>query len=620
MNRASLHKDTNYAVLPVIGVVFGDIGTSPLYAIKSCFSISAIEVNEFNIIGLVSLFIWCLFYIVSLKYVYLALKMDHQGEGGILSLSTLVASCTKHQALPIILGILGVSFFFGDGIVTPAISVLSAVEGIAIIRSNLSSYVLPITLIIITFLFFIQKFGTAKIGYFFGPIMSIWFLALLLLGIYNIYEMPIILKAFNPYYAISFLVSHEWITLTILGGVILVVTGAEALYADLGHFGRKPIALAWNLIVFPSLICNYLGQGALLLKSPANIENPFYLMAPEWCIYGLVMLSTIATIIASQSVLTGIFSISYQAIMLNYFPRLKIVHTSKHFKGQIYIPAINFVIYILTIGMVLKFRSSEHLAAAYGLCIASIMLITSILLFILYYEQNNWKKIRLFSLFAPLVLLDIIFVLSNLVKFFEGAWCVLAISMATYYFIWIWRKGLKARQKQKCTPNLSLENFIKENVALHKNRIPGSAIFLCRVPFKVPNALEINVKHNKYLHEKVFCISFVNSDMPYSRESDFFSIVNIGNNFYQVIVRSGFMQKPNIHKLLNLLEEKSLLGKDHDISIFLSKAIPHKRNSKSVTKISEHIYYFLSFISQNATDFFNLPNHKVIELVVRYKI
>jgi len=314
--------------------------------------------NEFNVVGLVSLFIWCLFCVVSLKYVALALKIDHQGEGGVLALSTLVSAHKKHGRLAIILGILGVSFFFGDGIITPAISVLSAIEGISLISNNLTTHIFPVTLIVITFLFFIQKFGTAKIGYFFGPIMLVWFLVLLTLGFYNVYQMPIILKSFNPYYAIRFIMNHEFVSLAIIGGVILVVTGAEALYAELGHFGRKPITLAWNVFAFPSLVINYLGQGALLLKSPAAIQNPFYLMAPEWGIFGLVIIATFATIIASQSILTGIFSISYQAIMLNYFPRLKISHTSKDVKGQIYIPVVNVVMYILTIGAI---RNSNYL-------------------------------------------------------------------------------------------------------------------------------------------------------------------------------------------------------------------------------------------------------------------
>ncbi len=620
MNRSILHKKSDYALLPVLGVVFGDIGTSPLYALKSCFNISQIAVNEFNIVALVSLFVWCLFCVVSLKYVALALKMDHQGEGGILALSTLVFSHKKHRRLAIILGLLGVSFFFGDGIVTPAISVLSAIEGISIVSNNLATYVFPITFVIITLLFFIQKFGTGRLGSFFGPIMFFWFFTLLILGFYNIYQMPAILKALNPYHAINFIMNHEWVSLTIIGSVILVVTGAEALYADLGHFGRKPIALIWNAFVFPSLIFNYLGQGALLLKSPAAIENPFYLMAPEWGIYGLVILATLATIIASQSILTGIFSISYQAILLNYFPRLKVMHTSEEFKGQIYIPGINIVIYILTIGAIMKFRSSEHLAAAYGLCVACIMLITSILIFILKYEDNKWSIIKLFSFFMPLAFLDIVFVSSNLIKFFDGAWYVLAIAILVYYCIYVWRKGSEALEKQKFISNLSLENFLEKNLKQNQNRTPGSAIFLCRAPFKIPTALALNMQHNKYLHEKVFFVSFISADTPYFSESDTFSIHNIGNNCYQVIVRSGFMQKPSMHKLLNWLDRKRLLEKNDDISIFLSKGIPVKTKSKNLTGLSENVYYFLSLISQNATDFFLIPHHKVIELGVRYKI
>ena len=620
MHKSISHRKSNYALLSVIGVVFGDIGSSPLYALKSCFSISQIEVNAFNVVGLVSLFIWCLFFVVSLKYITLALKIDHQGEGGILALSTLVSSQTKHRRLAIILGILGVCFFFGDGIVTPAISVLSAIEGISLINNNLTTYVFPITFLIITFLFLIQKFGTDKIGSCFGPIMIVWFSTLLALGVYNVYHTPGILRAFNPYHAISFIINHQWVSVIILGGVILVITGAEALYADLGHFGRKPIAVLWNLFVFPSLVFNYLGQGALLLKSPAAIENSFYLMAPESCFLGLIIIATLATIIASQSILTGIFSISHQAILLNYFPRLQVSQTSKNSKGQIYIPGINIVMYLLTIACILKFNSSENLAAAYGLCVAFIMLITSVLIFILKYEDKKWSKIRLFSLFIPLVFLDIFFVFSNLVKFFDGAWYALAIAVLVYYCIDVWRKGSEALEKQKFISTMSLNNFLEKNLKGSQNRIPGSAIFLCRAPFKIPTALALIIQHNKYLHEKVFFVSFMVVDTPYYNTDDRFSIHEIGHGCHQIVARLGFMQKPSMHKLLNLLDKKRLLENNEDISIFLSKGVPVKTKSKNLTGFAENVYYFLSLISQNATDFFSIPHDKVIELGIRYKI
>jgi KUP system potassium uptake protein len=466
----------------------------------------------------------------------------------------------------------------------------------------------------------IQKVGTDKIGSCFGPIMIVWFSTLLALGVYNIYDTPGILRAFNPYHAISFIINHQWVSITILGGVILVVTGAEALYADLGHFGRKPIAVVWNLFVFPSLVFNYLGQGALLLKSPAAIENPFYLMAPESCFFGLIIIATLATIIASQSILTGIFSISYQAILLNFFPRLQVTQTSKNAKGQIYIPGINIVMYILTIGCILKFSSSESLAAAYGLCVAFIMLITSVLMFILKYEDNKWSKIRLFSLFIPLAFLDVTFVASSLMKFFDGAWYVMAIATLVYYFIYIWRKGAEAVEKQKFIANLSLENFLKEHLKRNNNRIEGSAIFLCRTPFKIPTALALNLRHNKYLHEKVFFVSFIIVDVPYYNMDDGFSVHDMGNDCHQIIVRSGFMEKPSMYKLLNLLERKKLLTGEDDISIFLSKGVPVKTKSKILTGFSENMYYLLALISQNATDFFRIPHHKVIELGIRYKI
>ncbi|MCD6055238.1 MAG: Kup system potassium uptake protein [Gammaproteobacteria bacterium] len=620
MPKIDAQKKLTPLLIASIGVIYGDIGTSPLYALKSCFKIGSLALVEANILGIISLFIWSLTLVVSFKYVYLVLKMDHQGEGGTLALSTLVAYHSKYRLLAMTLGIIGAALLFGDGTITPAISILSAVEGISVISPHLSRYVIPFTLVILTALFSVQKYGSSRIGYFFGPIMIGWFLTLFLLGIRYIVEYPKILYAFNPYYAFSFLFQHGWLGFSVMGGVILVVTGAEALYADLGHFGRKPIQLSWNYIVFPALLCNYLGQGALLLHSPEAITNPFYLMAPSWALNGLVILATAATIIASQAILTGLFSVAYQCILLNYLPRLKVKHTSEALRGQIYIPDINFLIYVLTMIAILKFGSSESLAAIYGLCVASIMMITTLLVFILAATHLKWSKFKIITVFVPFFCLDFLFLSSNFTKFLQGAWYVVLITAGVFYCIRVWRRGSYALEKQKVPIQLSLQDYIEKYLKIYSARIPGTAIFLSRVPFKVPATLAVNLRHNKWLHEKVFFVSFIILDTPYHDTNNHFDIQELPNNTFQITINSGFMEKPNLNALLHWLKQKSLLNKEDEISIFMSKSIPMRTKEPFLSEFSEHVYFYLYSIAQSATDFYQAPDDKVMEIGIRYKI
>lgn len=609
-------------IIASIGVVYGDIGTSPLYALKTCLAMSGQEINSSLILGIISLFIWSLILIVSIKYVKIVLSMDHNGEGGILALSSLASAVCPSKRRPqiIFLGILGMTLFFGDGIITPAISVLSAIEGISLMSHQLDLYVLPITVVVLTSLFGIQKYGTSTIGRFFGPIMIIWFVVLLTLGLYQIFQNPYILKAFNPYYAILFLKTNFKISFTIMGAIILVVTGAEALYADLGHFGKKPIRLSWTFFVFPSLMINYLGQGALLLSSPQAILNPFYLMAPEWGLKPLVVLSTLATIIASQAIISGLYSVAWQAMLLNYIPRMKVYNTSAQHIGQVYVPAINIIIYCLTIMAVLHFKSSKDLAFAYGFCVSAIMMLTTSLVFLIALEKWEWGWVKKFLLFGPLFLFDILFVSSNLIKFFEGAWYTIAITALITYLIYTWIKGNKALENQRVIVSMLLKEFVTTHLKNYPERIPGTAIFLNRDPLKVPSSLFMHLHHNKYLHEKVIFVSLLIQEIPYIKAEKRFCLESIEENNVQLVCNFGFKEVPDLNKILIWLEEKEVIHCREDVSIFISRRIPVSSKLKVLSGISEKIYMILVSLSQDAVDFYRIPPHKVLELGIRYKI
>lgn len=607
-------------IVSALGVVYGDIGTSPLYALRSCFNIGQYAVTPENVLGIISLFIWCLIIIVFLKYIYIVLKMDHQGEGGILALSKLVASRPAYRSIAILLGILGASLFFGDGVLTPAISVLSAMEGIAVTGSTrFAPYIVPFTLIVLTGLFAIQRFGSSEIGRFFGPLMALWFLCLFLLGISQIHKAPQILHAVNPYHALYFLLHHGPSGLLVMGGVILVVTGAEAMYADLGHFGRRPIQLSWTYCVFPALVCNYLGQGALLLQNPNSLVNPFYLMAPSWALSPLVIIATLATVIASQAIISGLYSITYHCILLNYFPRLNIKHTSEFFQGQIYVPSVTLWVYLLTVGSILYFGSSDKLALAYGLCVAGIMLITTVLISMrLWTEtQRQWGKLALLILFF---LIDSLFLSTSLMKFFEGAWYVLLISGIVFYCIQVWRQGSIAMEKQKIIIDLSIDHFVENHLKIYPQRITGTALFLCREPFKIPTTLAINLQHNKYLHEKIVFVALLSTHTPYQEESQRFDITELPHGIYQVIVRSGFMEKPHFHRLLSWLKQQGIIHHPHDISIFLSHGVPVRTTDPFLSGFAENVYFYLASVAQSAADFYQIPPQHVMEIGIRYKI
>lgn len=605
--------------LGAVGVVYGDIGTSPLYALKSCFSIMGLAVTPPNVLGVISLCLWSLALVVSFKYVFLALKVDHQGEGGTLALASLVASKGMFPRLAIALGILGAALFFGDGVMTPAISVLSAAEGLSLIHAYGSYGVIPLTLLILTGLFAIQRWGTSRIGGIFGPIMLLWFLTLGGLGIYQLLLNPFALKALNPYYAWYFFKLSPVSSLGVMGAVILVVTGAEALYTDLGHFGRKAIAFSWQGLVFPALVLNYLGQGALLLRKPFSVDNVFYLMAPEGGLFPLFLLATAATVIASQAVLSGIFSVAYHSIVLNYLPKLKIIHTSEVFRGQIYIPAVNTFIYVLTIVAILLFQSSEKLSLAYGLCVANIMLITSLLL-VFYYGAKQRKKRLITLLLIPILALELVFIVSSSAKFIHGGWYVLAITAFVYYSMRVWQKGSSLRRDAPTSPPEPLDLFLRHHLLNYPQRLPGAALFLTASSEPLPLSLISHIRHNTYLHESVFILYVQTLSLPYCEKPFPLDIQEKVLGSYVMHLYSGFMQRPNLYKLLEDLKAQGLVKDKELVSIFVSKKLALRSEKPFLSGFSENLYYYLSLLSRNDSDFYAMPPEQVLELGVPYSI
>lgn len=609
-------------MLGAIGVVYGDIGTSPLYALKSCFSIGGLPVTPENVFGLISIFIWSLLLIVTIKYIVFVMRVDEEGEGGILILSSICEKLDlgKYLVVPMVLGIVGAALIFGDGVITPAISVLGALEGLQIISPWLSEHTVIFAFIIITILFYIQKNGSGGIGMYFGPIMIIWFTVISVLGLVSIFRDPTILLAFNPYYAAMFFVHNGWMALLTLGGAILVVTGAEAIYADMGHFGRKSIAMSWLSFVLPALLLNYLGQGALLLSSPGSIENPFYFLVPVDAIYPMIVLSTLATIIASQAIISGVFSLVWQGIMLNYLPRLTVLHTSSEQMGQVYLPSINLVLYIFTISAVVVFRSSENLAVAYGLSVAGCMLITSFLLLLVAIKKWEWPLSYILLLFVPLLSMDFMFFGTNLIKILEGAWYAVLVTSIAAYTIFVWIKGSAALEDQKSSPHKGLKSFIQDYRKKHRTFIPGTGVFMTRNLNKVPSSLIIHLNHNKFMHKKLIFISVILQNVPKVTGENKYVFHQLMPSVYTITARFGFMEEPSLRKVLNWAKTNELIESEEELSFILSKGVPVISAYSKLSRFGELLYIFLSKNSLSAYEFYSIPNHLVVELGVRYRV
>jgi KUP system potassium uptake protein len=612
--------------LAALGVVFGDIGTSPLYTIKEVFSVGThpVPLNEANMFGILSLIVWALIMIVSVKYVAFIMRADNRGEGGIMALLALAshnaAGNLKKQHTIMLLGILGACMFYADGMITPAISVLSAVEGLELSAPILHPLILPITLLILFFLFWAQSKGTALVGAFFGPIMLLWFGILGVLGALSIMHNPTILHAINPIYAVHFFTSSPWIAFVALGAVVLAVTGAEALYADMGHFGRLPIRLAWFGFVLPSLILNYFGQGALILLHPESVKNPFYLLAPEWMLFPLIIIATLAAVIASQAVITGAFSVSRQALQLGYLPRMHVEHTSESEEGQIYMPRISWGLMLAVMVLVLSFKSSGNLAAAYGIAVTGDMVITTLLAGIVFHNLWGWGKVRTGLLVAMFLTIDISFFSANVLKIPDGGWFPLAIGIVIFTLMLTWKTGRTMVYTRLRNEAMALEPFIEAIGAHPPTRVPGTALFMTPNPDGVPHAMLHNLKHNKVLHEKIVILTVKFLDYPHTSEEERVKLEILPHEFYKVTVQYGFKDEPDLPRDLLLCADKGIVLDEMDTSYFIGKEILIASGKSGMAFWRKKIFIGLFRSAETITNQFKLPPNRVIELGSQLKI
>ncbi len=613
-------------MLAALGIVFGDIGTSPLYALKECFSPEhGIAFSNEALFGVISMMIWALFIVVTFKYVFVVMRADNKGEGGVLSLMALalrsMKSDSKQYFLVMVLGMLGACMLLGESVITPAISVLSAVEGIAVATPALTDAVIPISLIILVCLFLIQKYGTSAVGQLFGPITLTWFLVLAILGVMNITHSPGIVWAFNPMYAIHFVIDHPLTAFIVMGAVVLVVTGVEALYLDMGHFGKSPVRLTWLFIVLPCLLLNYLGQGALLLANPTAISNPFYLMVPEWALWPVIGLATAATVIASQAVISGAFSLINQAILLGFVPRMNILHTSVSERGQIYIPAVNWALLIMVIVTVLEFRESVSLAAAYGLSVTSTMLVTTILLSIVMRREWHINPIIILCMIVIFLVIDIGFWTATLIKIKDGGWYPITLALVMFTCSLTWYRGRKLLRDKLIAESIPLEGFIQNLLAHPPHRVEGTAIFLTPHIDFVPAAMLHNLKHNHVMHERVFFLKLSTWDVPFVRDEDRLSLKDLGGNVYVVRSVHGFKETPDINKVLDLITKQYGLPFDlMDTTFFLARDAITPSKSPGMAVWRERLFAWMMQNAAKPSDFYNIPANRLVELGAKVEI
>lgn len=610
-------KRTFTLSLAALGVVFGDIGTSPLYAVRECFyGDFGVEPTSVNIMGAISLIFWALILVISIKYLILILRADNNGEGGILALMELVLPKKKKTKRLVILtlGLFGAALLYGDGMITPAISVLSATEGLKIATPFFEPYVIIITILILTGLFIFQKRGTHGVGMIFGPLILIWFLCLATLGVFSIVKTPQILEAANPYHAVEFFMVHHWHGIFILGAVFLVVTGGEALYADIGHFGKTPIRWAWFTVVLPCLVLNYFGQGALLLRDPSLIENPFYHLAPKWSLYPLVIIATIATIIASQAIITGAFSLTFQALQLGYFPRIKVVHTSEKEEGQIYMPHVNWIIFIGTISLVLAFQTSGRLASAYGIAVTTTMVITTILAFIAMRKLWKWPLIITIFVTIFLLIIDLSFLYANIDKIPDGGWVPLLVAAGIYFIMTTWYKGRRILSVQLTKIMEPLNRFVKNLDVKDIKRVPSTAIYFSQSLDRTPPALIQNVNLNKVVHEQVIIITIHYKSVPHVGEDKRIKLKKLEKGFYKVIITYGYMDRTNVPKSIELLKKFDMEFDASELVYFIGRETIIANGTLGMPEWRENIFSFLSRNSQRATRYFKLPPKQVFEI------
>ena len=618
-------KQLTTLALSAIGVVFGDIGTSPLYAVKEVFH-GDLPIDQIHVLGVLSLIFWSLTLIVTVKYAIFIMRADNKGEGGIMALMALALFGSqdkpRRKQFIITIGLLGASLFYGDSIITPAISVLSAVEGLQVIEPRLEEYVIPITIAVLSLLFFVQAKGTATVGRMFAPVMCFWFAILAVLGVSNVIKEPTVLMAINPYYGVNLLFEMGWEGFLIMGSVVLAITGAEALYADMGHFGLKPIRYAWFGFVFPALLCNYFGQGALLLQHPEAIQNPFYLLAPDWALYPLLVLSTVATVIASQAVISGAFSITRQAIQLGYCPRMTILHTSGEEMGQVYLPAVNWILMVSVFILVFSFKSSTSLASAYGIAVTGTMMVTTILAFFVIQALWQWKTYTSILFLVVFLSIDFLFLSANTLKILSGGWLPLLVGAVLFFVMTTWIKGRTLLAEHMAERKVLFEE-LEENLEQHQlTTVKGSAIYLTRILHGVPPVLLNNLKHNHALHEQIVVLTIVTTDEPYVEESRRVKIRSFGKdrNFYRVKLYYGFQQSQDVRRALSLSIEEGLGIDPKYVSFFVgSENITFKRNSK-MPKWRRSLFMFLVHNASTAIEFFRIPVDQVMEIGIRVEL
>jgi len=617
---ADTHPHTGFWTLAIgsIGVVYGDIGTSPLYAFRESILAATgggAAASEPVVLGILSLIIWALVFIVTVKYVIVLLRADNKGEGGTLALMALASRALgRTSGAIILLGIISGALFYGDAIITPALSVLSAVEGLKIATPAFDAYVVPITVVILIALFWVQSHGTARVATFFGPLMMVWFAAIAAGGLWHIGQHPAVLFAFNPWHGISFLIHHGIVAFFTLGAVFLVVTGAEALYADLGHFGRSPIRLAWLVIVLPALLLNYLGQGALVLAEPKALENPFFLLFPQWALLPMVVLATIATVIASQAVITGAYSLTRQAIQLGLLPRLEIRHTSEALAGQIFMPRVNALLLLGVLLLVALFRSSSALASAYGIAVTGTMVVTALMAFVVIWRVWQWPVWGAALLIAPFLFVDLTFLTANMLKIVEGGWMPLALGALVMVLMYTWRRGSRLLVQKTRKQEIPLAGLVASLEKKMPHVVPGTAVFLTSDPEFAPTALLHSLKHYKVLHEKNVILTIESADTPTVDSAERVRIEPVGETFSRVVLRFGFMETPNVPKALAIARK---LGWQFDImstSFFLSRRALKPAAKSGMPRWQDRLFIALTRSANDATSYFQIPTGRVVEV------
>jgi KUP system potassium uptake protein len=617
------HKVTLPLLVGAIGVVYGDIGTSPLYALKECFTGShPLPPDSDHILGVLSLVFWAVMIVVSFKYTMLMMRANNKGQGGSLALLALVMQATQGTRLMpivVVLGITAGALFYGDSMITPAISVLSAVEGLNVAVPGLEDYIVPITLVVLVSLFLFQSKGSAVVGRFFGPITVTWFIVLAVIGIVNIVEAPRILAALNPWYAIKFFIVYDIKAFLALGAIVLALTGGEALYADMGHFGRRPIRLSWFYMVLPALMLNYFGQGALLLESPDAVENPFYRMVPPWAALPMVVLATMATVIASQAVITGAFSISRQAMQLGFLPRMSTVHTSASEIGQIYIPFVNWMLLAAVVALVLGFQSSSQLAAAYGVAVTGTMLIETLLVSVVALLVWRWNVWLAGAVMGGLLIVDLAFFSANITKVMHGGWFPLVIGALLFTLLTTWKKGRELLFARRSDESMPVDTFLT-SLNPSVTRVPGTSVFLSGTTEGVPHALLHNLKHNRVVHERVVFLTVITEEVPHVPENERLTITHLGRRFYRLILRYGFMDETDIPLALKAASQQNFEFNEMETSFFLGRetVMPSRRPGMAIWR--EHLFAWMLRSATSAMNFFKLPPNRVVEMGTQVEI